>query len=125
VLVGAVLGAVALLAFAASSTVALALVAMLVLGFAISVGNVGVNMLLQSLAPEQLRGRVVSFFTSTRFGFDAIGGLLAGLLAARIGAPLTLALEGGVLLLFCVWLLARRRVLHEQVRDDLQEQAGR
>ena len=89
------------------------------------VGNVGINMLLQSLAPEQLRGRVVSFFTSTRFGFDAIGGLLAGLLAARIGAPLTLALEGVVLLVFCVWLLAQRRVLREQVRDDLQEQAAR
>lgn len=125
VLIGAVLSGAALLAFAASTAVPLALLAMAVLGFAISVGNVGVNMLLQSLAPEQLRGRVVSFFTSTRFGFDAIGGLLAGLLAARIGAPLTLALEGVVLLLFCIWLLARRRVLREQVRDDLQEQVGR
>ncbi len=125
VLVGAVLSGLALLAFAASSLVPLALLAMAVLGFAISVGNVGINMLLQSLAPEQLRGRVVSFFTSIRFGFDAIGGLLAGLLAARIGAPLTLALEGVVLLVFCVWLLAQRRVLREQVRDDLQEQAAR
>ncbi|MOA47164.1 enterobactin exporter EntS [compost metagenome] len=82
-------------------------------------------MLLQSLAPEHLRGRVVSFFTSIRFGLDAIGGLLAGLLAARIGAPLTLALEGGVLLLFCLWLLPRRQLLGERVRDDLQEQGGR
>lgn len=125
VLLGTLLGGAALLAFAASPVVPLALVAMAVLGFAISVGNVGINMLLQSLAPEQLRGRVVSFFTSTRFGFDAIGGLLAGLLAARIGAPLTLALEGGLLLAFCIWLLARRRLLDQQVRADLQEQAGR
>lgn len=125
VLLGTLLGGAALLAFAASPVVPLALVAMAVLGFAISVGNVGINMLLQSLAPEQLRGRVVSFFTSTRFGFDAIGGLLAGLLAARIGAPLTLAVEGGLLLAFCIWLLARRRLLDQQVRADLQEQAGR
>ncbi len=124
VLVGALLSAAALLAFAASPVVPLALAAMALLGFGISVGNVGINMLLQSLAPEQLRGRVVSFFTSTRFGFDAIGGLLAGLLAARIGAPLTLALEGAVLLLFCFWLLARRQTLREQVRDDLHSQAG-
>ena len=122
--VGSVLSAAALLAFAASAAVPPALVAMAALGFGISVGNVGINMLLQSLAPEHLRGRVVAFFTSTRFGFDAIGGLLAGLLAARIGAPLTLALEGGVLLLFCIWLLAQRRVLRQQVRADLQEQAG-
>jgi MFS family permease len=125
VLVGAVLSGLALLVFAASHVVPLALAAMAVLGFAISVGNVGINMLLQSLAPEQLRGRVVSFFTSTRFGFDAIGGLLAGLLAARIGAPLTLALEGVVLLSFCAWLLTQRRVLRERIRDDLQEQAAR
>lgn len=124
VLVGALLSAAALLAFAASPVVPLALAAMALLGFGISVGNVGINMLLQSLASEQLRGRVVSFFTSTRFGFDAIGGLLAGLLAARIGAPLTLALEGAVLLLFCFWLLARRQTLREQVRDDLHSQAG-
>ncbi|HYQ39675.1 MAG TPA: MFS transporter [Pseudomonas sp.] len=122
---GALLGGAALLAFAAARGVALALPAMALLGFAISVGNVGTNMLLQSLAPEPLRGRVVSFYTATRFGFDAIGGLLAGLLAARLGAPLTLALEGGGLLLFCSWLLARRRLLQEQVHASLQEQAGR
>jgi predicted MFS family arabinose efflux permease len=122
---GALLGGAALLAFAAVRGVTLALPAMALLGFAISVGNVGTNMLLQSLAPEPLRGRVVSFYTATRFGFDAIGGLLAGLLAARLGAPLTLALEGGGLLLFCSWLLARRRLLQEQVRASLQAQAGR
>lgn len=123
--VGALLGGAALLAFAAVRGVTLALPAMALLGFAISVGNVGTNMLLQSLAPEPLRGRVVSFYTATRFGFDAIGGLLAGLLAARLGAPLTLALEGGGLLLFCSWLLARRRLLQEQVYASLQAQAGR
>ena len=125
VLAGALLSGAALLAFAASPVLALALLAMALLGFGIAVGNVGTNMLLQSLAPEHLRGRVVSFFTSIRFGLDAIGGLLAGLLAARIGAPLTLALEGGVLLLFCLWLLPRRQLLGERVRDDLQEQGGR
>ena len=121
---GSLLSGAALLAFAASTAVPPALLAMGLLGFGISVGNVGINMLLQSLAPEHLRGRVVAFFTSTRFGFDAIGGLLAGLLAARIGAPLTLALEGGVLLLFCVWLLVWRRDLGEQVRHDLAALAG-
>ena len=124
VLVGAVLSALSLLGFAVSGQLVPALLAMGLLGFGISVGNVGINMLLQSLAPEQLRGRVVSFFTSTRFGFDAIGGLLAGLLASWIGAPLTLALEGAVLLLFCLWLLGRRRALREQVRDDLDARAS-
>ena len=125
VALGALLGGAALLAFAAAGHMLLALPAMALLGFAISVGNVGSNMLLQSLAPEALRGRVVSFYTSTRFGFDALGGLLAGLLASHLGAPLTLTLEGGVLLLFCVWLLTRRRRLLVLVCTGLQAQAGR
>ena len=73
--------------------------------FGISVGNVAVNMLLQSNAPEHLRGRVVSFFSSTRFGFDAIGGLLAGLLAARIGVQAAMLAEGVLLALFFAWCL--------------------
>ena len=124
VALGALLGGAALLGFAAAGSVVLALPAMVLLGFAISVGNVGSNMLLQSLAPEALRGRVVSFYTSTRFGFDALGGLLAGLLAAHLGAAPTLALEGGALLLFCAWLLLRRRRLLALVRAGLQAQAG-
>ena len=55
---------------------AVALMAMALVGFGISVGNVAVNMLLQSNAPEHLRGRVVSFFSSTRFGFDAQEGVV-------------------------------------------------
>ncbi len=124
VALGALLGGAALLGFAAAGSVVLALPAMVLLGFAISVGNVGSNMLLQSLAPEALRGRVVSFYTSTRFGFDALGGLLAGLLAAHLGAAPTLALEGGALLLFCAWLLLRRRRLLALVRAGLQARAG-
>lgn len=119
-LVGVLLGALALLGVAASQQVLPALLAMAALGFAISVSNVGINMLLQSLAPEALRGRVVAFFVSIRFGFDAIGGLLAGLLAAWIGAPLTLALEGLLLLLgFGLWLLSRQRALHQRISATL------
>ncbi len=116
--VGVVVSTVALLAFASTRNLPLALLAMGLLGFGISVCNVGINMLLQSIAPRQLRGRVISFFTSARFGFDAIGGLLAGIIAAAIGASLTMAVEGGVLLLFLLFLLSRRRRLRQQVANS-------
>jgi len=45
---------------------------------------------------------IVSLYTSTRFGFDALGGLLVGLLAAHLGAPWVMALAGGVLLVYCI-----------------------
>ena len=75
-------------------------------------------MLLQSMAPEHLRGRVVSFFTSARFGFDAIGGLLAGLLATAFGARHTLLLEGLLLLLFAGFMLTRRQRLLRAVAES-------
>lgn len=112
---GTALSALALLVFGLTTWLPLALAAMAVLGFGISVSNVGINMLLQSTAPDRLRGRVVSFFTSARFGFDALGGLMAGLLATALGAGWTLALEGVLLLGFVLFLLSRRRALRQAI----------
>lgn len=103
----ALVSAVALLIFALSTSLPLSLLAMLVLGFGISTSNIGTNILLQGQTPEGLRGRVVSLYTSTRFGFDAIGGLLVGLLAAQVGGPVALAGAGVILLAYCIWLLRR------------------
>jgi hypothetical protein len=104
---GTALSAVALLAFGWTRLLPVAMGAMVILGFGISVCNVGINMLLQSMAPDRLRGRIVSFFTSARFGFDALGGLLAGFIASAIGPGRTMILEG-VLLLFVAFLASRR-----------------
>ena len=112
---GAGLGAISLLLFSYNRYLLLALAAMAGVGFGISVCNVGVNMLLQGAAPDHLRGRVVSFFSSTRFGLDAIGGLLAGLLAARIGVQAAVLVEGVLLGAFFLWslrLVPRLRSFH-------------
>lgn len=112
---GAGLGAISLLLFSYNRYLPLALAAMAGVGFGISVCNVGVNMLLQGAAPDHLRGRVVSFFSSTRFGLDAIGGLLAGLLAARIGVQAAVLVEGVLLGAFFLWslrLVPRLRSFH-------------
>ncbi|MBS0509749.1 MAG: MFS transporter [Proteobacteria bacterium] len=112
---GAGLGAISLLLFSYNRHLPLALAAMAGVGFGISVCNVGVNMLLQGAAPDHLRGRVVSFFSSTRFGLDAIGGLLAGLLAARIGVQAAVLVEGVLLGAFFLWslrLVPRLRSFH-------------
>jgi len=115
VTVGVGLSAVALLAFSAAPVLLPAMAAMALLGFGISVCNVGCNMLLQTVTPVPLRGRIMSFFTSARFGFDAIGGLIAGVLAASFGASRTLMLEGGLLLLFMLFLQARKARLRERI----------
>lgn len=120
---GAGVSALGLLAFSYNPMLWLALVAMAAVGFGISICNVGVNMLLQGMAPDHLRGRVVSFFSSTRFGFDAIGGLLAGLVAARIGVQAAMLIEGVLLALFFGWTLRivtrlRTEVVMRERGDD-------
>ncbi|KAB2907392.1 MAG: hypothetical protein F9K30_23925, partial [Dechloromonas sp.] len=52
-----------------------------------------------------------------RFGFDALGGLLAGFVASWLGAGHTLLVEGGALLLFVVFLFTRRQRLLAQVAE--------
>jgi MFS family permease len=119
---GVLISAVSMLLFALGAWLPLALAAMVGLGFGISVCNVGINMILQSSAPDALRGRIVSFFTSARFGFDALGGLLAGFVASSFGAAATLLAEGAVLLLFVLVLFARRQRLREQLSAVREEQ---
>ncbi|KWR80616.1 MULTISPECIES: MFS transporter [Pseudomonas] len=114
ILLSALASAGALLAFALSRNLPLSLAAMAVLGFGVTVNNVGTNIVIQSSAPEALRGRVVSIYTATRFGFDAIGGLLAGLLAARYGGPWAMAAAGALLLAYCAWQGLRRTARREQ-----------
>ncbi len=112
---GVLLSAAGLLAFSAASALLPAMASMAVLGFGISVCNVGCNMLLQTVTPTPLRGRIMSFFTSARFGFDAVGGLIAGVLAASLGANRTLLVEGGLLLVFVLFLQARKARLRERI----------
>lgn len=120
VIAGVLLSALALLVFPLTAQLAVALPTMAALGFGISVTNVGINTALQSLAPDHLRGRIVSFFSSTRFGFDAIGGLIAGVVAASTSAPVTLFGEGVVLVLVSFWLLTRAGRLRRAVGQDEQ-----
>jgi len=108
---GAVVCAVSLCAVAADPPLWLTLVALAGLGFGITASNVSSNMTLQSAAPEALRGRVIAFYIAMRFGFEAIGGLFAGLLAAALSVQWTLLLAGGLLGLYQLasWRISRAR----------------
>jgi MFS family permease len=91
---GAVVGA-----FALSRSLSWSLVLLALTGFAMIVNTATTNTLLQTLAPDHLRGRVVSVYTFSFVGMGPIGALQAGLLADHIGAPATLILGGSVCLL--------------------------
>ncbi len=60
--------------------------------------------LVQTLVPEELRGRVTGVYSLVAFGTLPLGALAAGAAADRIGAPLTVVLGAGALLLFALGL---------------------
>jgi MFS family permease len=94
-----------LIAFSFTRALPLSLVALAVVGAAnITVLNMA-NSLVQTLTPDALRGRVMSLYTLSFFGFMPIGVLLAGGIAEAVDTPLTVAI-GAVATLLCAVAIA-------------------
>jgi len=74
----------------------LALPLLAVSGFGMMVQTASSNTLLQTLAEEGKRGRIMSLFTMSFMGMTPFGSLLAGSLAGTIGAQWTILLGGGM-----------------------------
>jgi MFS family permease len=65
------------------------------------------NTLIQTLVPDELRGRVVSIYTLSFFGLMPLGALLAGWVAEFVGEPTTIVLSALISLGFAAWLWLR------------------
>jgi len=87
-----------------------------VVGAGFMVQMAATNTVLQTLVTDELRGRVMAFYTMAFFGTAPIGSLLAGVAADRIGAQWTIAIGGVVSLVAGVWLLSRLPALRAIVR---------
>jgi MFS family permease len=91
---GAIVLGVALVAAALTQVFWLAMFAMLFVGF----GAIGMaataNTTVQLAVPDELRGRVISVYTTVFVGSTPIGGLLMGWVASRFGVDVSLAIGG-------------------------------
>ena len=76
-----------LIAFALSTNLHLSVGLLMVVGFGMMVQLVSSNTLLQTVADEDKRGRVMSFHTMAFMGMVPLGNLIAGGLAKVLGAP--------------------------------------
>lgn len=65
-------------------------------GLAMMLQFTSTNTLLQAMVPDQLRGRIMSLYSMMFLGTTPLGALAVGATAAHIGAPLTVAIEGGI-----------------------------
>ena len=83
-----------LIAFSQSRFLWLSLLLLPIVGGGMMVETASTNTILQTIVEERMRGRVMSFYTMAFLGTAPLGSLFAGLLADRIGAPMTILLGG-------------------------------
>lgn len=96
-----------LIVFSFSRVVWLSILLMIFTGFGMMVQTTASNTLLQTIADDDKRGRIMSYYMLAMGGMTPFGSLLAGGLASTIGAPNTL-LIGGIACLLGASLFAKQ-----------------
>ena len=124
---GAVLLGIGLVLGATIHVFLLAIPAMVVVGF----GAVGMaataNTTIQLAVPDELRGRVISVYTTVFVGSTPVGGLIVAFIASRFGVDVSLAVGGfacvvtGVLGFAWLRRITARRVVRDAARADAAE----
>ena len=110
---------IALMLVGISTLYWLSLIFMACLGFGIIVTAASVNMMLQTLVDEDKRGRIISFYAMAFLGMAPVGGLIAGSLAGKLGAPVTAMVEGTCCLLGALALMRGLPALRADLRRAL------
>lgn len=87
---------VCLILFALSRSFWLSAALLVPAGFSMMIQMASSNTLVQSMVPDELRGRVMAVYSMMFMGMAPIGALLAGALATRVGAPATVMMGGAV-----------------------------
>ena len=107
---------IGLMAFSLSNFLWLSMVLMVITGFGMISQMASCNTMLQSLAEDDKRGRVMSFYTIAYRGMYPMGSLFAGFLASEIGAPATLFLGGVSVLVGGAWYTRSLPAMREAIR---------
>jgi MFS family permease len=102
--VGSLLFPLALIGFALSRSFPLALAFLCLVGFAFISQNATANTLVQSIVPDELRGRVMSVYSLLFFGTVPFGSLLAGGVAQAFGPTLAVVAGALVTLAFTLFI---------------------
>ena len=96
-----------LLGFAVARWLPLSLLMLVGVGWGFMILLNTANALVQTLVPDELRGRVMGIYTLGFFGMMPLGALLAGAVAEIANEPITVVLGALIMLGFAVWLWLR------------------
>jgi MFS family permease len=107
---------VGLAAFAFSHTLWLSLLLLPIAGGGFMVQTASTNTILQTIVDERLRGRVMAFYAMAFLGTAPIGSLVAGVVASRIGVPMTIFFGGIACIAGGAWFAVRLPALRAMIR---------
>jgi len=120
--IGLFLTALAIIAFGFSSSMTFSLIAQLFIGAGLINYMATTNTMLQIFVSDELRGRVMSFYTLSFIGLAPLGALMVGLIGEHLGPQATVVICGA-LSLGCALLLLTRldliRTAQESAADTL------
>lgn len=86
-------------------------------GFSMMLQMSSSNTLVQSMVPDELRGRVMAVYSMMFMGMAPLGALMAGSLAGILGAPATVALGGAVCIVGSIIFSLRLPKLRVEARE--------
>lgn len=110
-----------LVAFAFSTVLWVSMLCLVGAGAGFMVQMASTNTVIQTLVPDEMRGRVMAFYTMAFFGALPFGSLLAGTLAERVGTPWTIAGGGAICVAGALVFSSVLPALREQVRPIYAE----
>jgi len=114
--------AVGLIVFAMSRKFVFSAAILVPVGFALMLQMGSSNTLIQSMVPDQLRGRVMGVYSMVIMGMAPFGGLLAGVAADRFGAPATVATGGVICLISAAVFWTQLAEIRVHMRRMIAEQ---
>ncbi|MEZ4507234.1 MAG: MFS transporter [Thermomicrobiales bacterium] len=88
----------------------LAMVISAVVGFGLTSTMAMANTVVQSTAPDELRGRVMSVYIMVSTGVAPLGALLAGAVANATNTSISILLGGIITTLSAIWLAQRLQI---------------
>jgi MFS family permease len=119
--IAALVFGVGLIGFGLSHWFWLSMIAVLVGGMGMMQGMAASNTIIQTLVSEDMRGRVMSYYTMAFMGMSPFGSLLAGSMASAFGAPIAVIVTGSVVLLGAAWFFTRLPSIRHVIRPIYRE----
>jgi len=108
---------ISLILFSFSHSFWLSAALLLPVGFCMMIEMAASNTLIQTLVPDNLRGRVMAVYGMMLMGMAPMGALLAGALAHQLSAPITVALGGAVCIVAAIVFGLRLPVFRREARQ--------